>query len=414
MSTIIVEEFVQKYNNEKVYYDPSFQRRVVWDNNDLSKFVRSLTKGSAKLTTIIVVNVRDCLDFAVKNGDQESIVYYRDIHNRGFVYVSLDGQNRSRMLTEFINSSEQKKISGKFVDLLKDEVTIVNKKFSDFPRELKLGILKSQITVVEAGSLSRADLSENFDGLNSGVPLNEQEKRNAKPSSIAPTIRELSKKYRNALYRVTKERDRPRMADDKLLAHMLMALIPNNTKNKGLWNLSEPETDDFYNLGLDFVEIDEHGCPYTSAAIDRTVSIVEQWSHIIIDQTHYTGSKVVSKKMSWAVLLVCEWLYDSGMTIQPDKRNDFFKKLKRLDDELISDSDNQYLIDRQKAMKIGLDPDSVSKSSYYSFWTSCPHIAITRNNRKDALINKINTSSNKKSLNICKLRSKRELEVAAK
>ena len=57
MSNITVRNFVKKYASDKVYYDPSFQRRVVWGSKTLSRYIRSLTTGTAKLTTIVVVNM---------------------------------------------------------------------------------------------------------------------------------------------------------------------------------------------------------------------------------------------------------------------------------------------------------------------------------------------------------------------
>ena len=136
MSNITVRNFVKKYASDKVYYDPSFQRRVVWGSKTLSRYIRSLTNGTAKLTTIVVVNIRDCLDWARETGDQYSISYYEPLVQQGYIYISLDGQNRSKKIIDFVNNKIA--VSGSFYDVgdPANEVAVRNMFFKDLPLDL--------------------------------------------------------------------------------------------------------------------------------------------------------------------------------------------------------------------------------------------------------------------------------------
>jgi hypothetical protein len=392
MSNITVQNFVKKYASDKVYYDPSFQRRVVWDSKTLSRYIRSLTNGTAKLTTIVVVNIRDCLDWAREIGDQYSISYYEPLVQKGYIYISLDGQNRSKKIIQFINSEIA--VSGNFYDVgdPANEVTIINEFFKDLPPALQLSIRNSMLTVEETGRLSRTQLSETFYSLNNGVPLNAQEKRNSVICPISEKVRELSERHEKGLARVVKENLIPRMADDELVAHMSMVLIENKPAKNTSWGLSEAETDMFYNMGVDS-DIDDSDYPYHG--MNRVEEILHQWDLVIQAQAVYPASKLVSAKMSWATLYACTWAHDNGYTINPDRRKEFFSALKKLDDELATQSENSYATERTRYMKKGLDPDEVKKKDYYFNWTGLPHQPATRQKRNNKIIKEISSSTRK-------------------
>jgi hypothetical protein len=392
MSTITVKDFVKKYASDKVYYDPSFQRRVVWGPNTLSRYIRSLTNGTAKLTTIVVVNIRDCLDRAREIGDQYSISYYESLANQGYIYISLDGQNRSKKIIDFINNDIA--VSGNFYDVgdPPSEVAIINHFFKDLSPELQLSINNSMLSVEETGTLSRTELSETFYSLNNGVPLNAQEKRNSVICPISEKVRQLSARHAKGLARVVKEGLIPRMADDELVAHMSMVLLENKPPKNTSWGLSESETDMFYNMGIDS-DIDDNDYPYHG--MDRVEEILHQWDLAIQAQGVYPASKLVSAKMSWATLYACAWAHDNGYTVNPDKRKEFFKALKELDDRLATQSENLYATERTRYMRKGLDPDEVRKSSYYFNWTGLPHQISARQKRIGELVKEISSSTRK-------------------
>ncbi len=392
MSNITVRNFVKKYSSDKVYYDPSFQRRVVWGSKTLSRYIRSLTNSTAKLTTIVVVNIRDCLDWARETGDQHSISYYEPLVQQGYIYISLDGQNRSKKTIDFVNNKIA--VSGNFYDVgdPANEVAVTNMFFKELPLDLQLSIHNSMLTVEETGTLSRTQLSETFYSLNSGVPLNAQEKRNSIICPISEKVRQLSSKHAKGLARVVKGDLVPRMADDELVAHMSMVLIENKPAKNTSWDLSESETNMFYEMGIDS-DIDDDDYPYHD--MDRVEEILHQWDLIIQAQGVYPASKLVSAKMSWATLYACAWAHDNGYTINPDRRKEFFSALKKLDDELATQSENSYATERTRYMKKRLDPDEVKKSNYYFSWTALHHRSAGRQKRINEIVKEISSSTRK-------------------
>ena len=103
MRYIKLKLFVKHFNNDRVYYDPKFQRRKVWQSYNKNKFLESLTLDRL-VNPIAVVEVDSCLKFSEELRDQNSIEYFGQLRNEGYKYVSIDGQNRTKFLIEFMNN----------------------------------------------------------------------------------------------------------------------------------------------------------------------------------------------------------------------------------------------------------------------------------------------------------------------
>ena len=382
---IIVSEFIEDFDESEVYYDESFQRRVVWSNETLSKFIRSITKGWASLTTIVEADVDKCLKHCRKVGDAASINYFKDTRKKGYRYISLDGQNRSKKVVSFINNEIA--ITGDFIDADGEIIAVKNKFFKDLPVRLRDRIMGSYLNVEIAPPSVKDDLSEQFQALNSGDPLNEQETRNSFLTPIAEWVRQTSKNFGEALARVVKEDDLYRMKDDELIAKMTMVLIKNNPKNNGNWGLSHKEIDAFYRAGLTYASLEDEGGPYGLKALERAENILDLWSYCMLQQKHYPRSKLVSAKMFWATLYACEWVYDNSYDISDYKP--FFEELKRIDDKLITNSQSEFAQRRIDHLKNGLDPDDISSNSYYFTWVRLPHQAPNRLSRIAMLVDQL-------------------------
>jgi len=379
---ILVSEFIEDFDESEVYYDESFQRDVVWSNETLSKFTRSITKGWASLTTIVVADVDKCLKHAKKIGDTASINYFKKIKKSGYRYISIDGQNRSKKVVSFINNEVT--VTGDFVDADGVTVSVNNSFFKDLPQRLRDRIMGSYLNVEFAPPSAKDDLSEQFQALNSGDPLNEQETRNSFLTPIASWIREISKGNQAAFARVIKHDDLCRKKDDELIAKMIMVLIKNNPKNKGNWGLSHKEIDTFYRAGLTYVTVQDEGNPYGQKELQRVKDILDLWSYCILGQKHYPPSKLVSAKMYWAALYACEWAYDNSYDI--NNYEQFFEELKGIDDLLITDSQSEFARQRIEALKRGLDPDEISSNSFYFTWVRLPHQVTSRLHRLNTLV----------------------------
>jgi hypothetical protein len=369
-----IKKFTEKYDNRSVYYDPAFQRRVVWSNHDISKYLVSLTRGWA-LTTIVVANVKECLKHCTKLGDESSMEYFQNILDQGYSYISLDGQNRTKSIINVLGNEVS--ISGNFRDADEKVVKIENKFFDNLPQRLKDAINHSRVIVKVADPCPVEHLSELFRALNDGQPLNAQETRNSFISPIATWVRKISEKNTEALVRITKGVDITRMIDDENVAKMAMVLMDE-------WDLRSGEIDRFYELGLTYSSLADPKSPYAAKDICRAESILGLWRHAIVKQKVYSAkSKLVAAKMAWAALYACEWAHDHGYYIKDYEQ--FFSELKKIDDDLSHTSNIAYVNERTRYLDAGVNPDDVSSEKYYFKWQHLPHRPHARRSRKKEL-----------------------------
>jgi hypothetical protein len=393
MSLVSLKEFREDHDFTEVYYAEEHQRREVWNNQLLALFMVSVCRGWSQLTTIVVADVKKCLKFSRKNGDRVSTKYFQRILNKGYRYISLDGQNRSKKIVEFLN--DKFPISGTFLDADDVSQTVTNKLFKDFPERLRDRILDGGFLNVEvAPPCGKDTLSDIFLALNSGEPLNAHEKRNSLKTPISDWVRKTRKTLDDALMRVVSRKDAIRMLDDELVAKMAMVLMRNNPANNKTnhWGLSSDEIDRFYSMGLGYHSISDEGCPYSLNDVQRVEEILDMWRHTICNQAYYPPSKTIAAKMCWAVLYVCEWAYDNNYDIDCSSYSLFFSKLKELDDSLISQSDTAYANEKTRYIANNLDPDEVSKQQYYFTWINLPHQIPARSKRTKNLTDCVKTN----------------------
>jgi len=377
-------ELLSDYDESEVYYDESFQRRVVWDNATLNKFIESMTKGWA-ISPIVVADVKKCLKHSKKSGDKVSIDYFAKILSGGHQYNSIDGQNRTKKMDAFWKNKIP--ISGTFVDADGKPVPITNTYFKNLPPRLQDRILDCSLNLEVAPAILRSELSDYFQNLNSGYHLNSQEKRNAKSSPIAEWVRKTSKDLNDGLLRAIPPLATERMLDDELVAKMAMTLIQNDGPNEnGSWDHDRTDIDRFYDLGVSYSTLADPGCPYSVDKVDKAVEVLRMWNSSMINQDYYPPSKRIAAKQAWAILYACKWICDNHYYIEPNSFALFFRKIKELDDKLATDSEIKYAADRQAAFEAKRDPDEISKAAYYFAWLSLPHQANYRNKRIQALV----------------------------
>lgn len=377
------------YGDSKVFYDPAFQRRVVWERDNVNKYFESLTKDWA-LQSIVQADVEACLEFSVELGNDISESYFRDILSQGYKFISLDGQNRTKSIINVLSNNHT--LSGIYKDADGELVNVQNVFFKDLPPRLKDHLNSGcSLTVHHVTEATKDDLSLIFRALNDGMPLNNQELRQANKTPIADWVRQMSARYSTAMARITREDHISRMADDENIAKLALCLVTD--KN---WELSSRKIDEWYTQGLTFNTLEDAGCPYDIKQIKRVEKILKMFSAVINNQTEYPKSKLVPKRLWYAVAYACEWMYDNNCQIA--SHADFFATLKKIDTRLAADSELQYSLARHKKLQDGDDPEQISPDHYYFRWQNLPHMSTYRKARKNALFNEI--VKNKSSMKI--------------
>ena len=394
MSKIKLSTYRARFNRQLLKVDRSFNRRIVWTSSEANRYFSSLLRNRVP-SPHVMANIQDCISFSKENGDITSEEYYRQWHNKGFKYISLDGQNRGENILRLLD--DEIAISGVFVDADGKEVTVENKFFSKLPVRLQDGFKDSCVTIEIYTDVLKPELTTIFKDIQAGCPLNAQETRNATLSPIAPWVRNQREKNLDFLKRITVPDHIKRMADDENIAKIAMVLSRDKE-----WGLSRKDIDSWYERGEDYNTLEDPNCPYGAAEIKRIEDILEIFGSVINNQSTYIPSKTIPKKAWWAALYACEWVYDNNCVIHSNE--DFFNKLKEIDDKLTTDSNLKYAQDRAKLVSAGMDPDEVSQQNFYFRWQNLPHQAPARRNRKVALTKEI--VKNKKEMKIRQQASK--------
>jgi len=385
MSKINLKEYARLFDRRRLKVDRSFNRRSVWDSKDANLYFQSLTRNRVP-SPHVMADIEACLDFSEERADQASVEYYREWSSLGFKNLSLDGQNRGEKILALLNNEIA--ISGNFIDADGIEVEVENTFFKDLPRRLQDHFRTGcQIDIEIYKDVLSDELTDIFRNIQAGQPLNAQEKRNSTLSPIAPWVRDMRVLHEDVLARITKSDQITRMIDDENMAKMAMVLLGGNKK----WGLSMSDIDSWYALGQGYSTLDDPSCPYPRKEMDRIEGILEMFGTVINNQSVYPASKIVPKKMWWAALYACEWVYDNDYLIHSKK--DFFKKLKEIDDRLANDSEIEYSQECSKCLEKGIDPDEISKQDYYFRYQNLPHQFQPRKRRKKALVAEIKNNA---------------------
>jgi len=177
----------------KTFLDGSFQRYggidrgSGWDKKQCSEFVGNLITGGAVGSRVMTAKVEDCLRWAKEQKSQEDIEYFQGVLDQGFEEISIDGNNTASSISGFVE--------GKLPALIPDSVTgaRIKKYFKDLDEEEQDSVLHyKQLTKIILRRISKDAMCDIFRNVNRAIPLNHQEWRQANPTDLAATIREIA------------------------------------------------------------------------------------------------------------------------------------------------------------------------------------------------------------------------------
>lgn len=187
----------QKYR--KFVAPEQFQRPEAWKAKDRIAFFISLLMNRVE-GTYVLVDIQQCMCKLEKmlSPNMETCNLFKSLQSEGFDYIVLDGNNRfcfvSSLLSdeysippgeyEFISDSDNCNVSTFTVKRGTD-------KFSDLPKRVQKCIIERQCVISEYTQICLQGMSDVFANVNSGVPLNGQELRNAYCTEWADYVRKV-------------------------------------------------------------------------------------------------------------------------------------------------------------------------------------------------------------------------------
>ena len=164
-----------------------FQRPEAWTSKHRKNFFKSVLMNRAE-GSYVLVDASKCLDRLEMAGecDSDSYKFFKKFLSLGYKYVILDGNNRMCFIKSLLEDTYTIP-EGKY-EYISDELNgtishfIVRRgkqKFSDLPERVREILKSRQAAISLYTQITLEGMSEVFQNVNSGVPLNGQELRNA-------------------------------------------------------------------------------------------------------------------------------------------------------------------------------------------------------------------------------------------
>jgi hypothetical protein len=269
---------------KETYVDMAFQRRACWDVETEREFLRSFSRGKC-FNPVIVADVDKCTDYCREV--EEPYQKFMVIKDRGFRFVSLDGQNRLNTLAKFFNNEVS--LTGAFQDINGKQVRITNTFYKDMPLELQQMFKARRLMVLFEENSSYDEFYSTFTSVNGGLPLNRMELRNAKNTPVAEYVRKLAKLYEAAIVDTVKGLKTHRMEDYELLLK-LMCLVHEKQATQPF---NHDNMDAFYENGVGKMDF---SLVYGDGFDEQIIALFDFISNVIAG-----ACREVKKEELWAI-----------------------------------------------------------------------------------------------------------------
>lgn len=231
------------FNNYKGAYAPEqFQRPESWSASERAKYFVSVLLNRLEGSFVFVD-----LELALNRLEQidpndRAYTYFKGMLNQMIEKIVLEGHNRLKFFETLLND-EYTIPKGVYYYVSDPHTTSLsqfvvgkhNNVFSKLDPHIKKVILNRKVVVSEYTQIDYSGLSQVFINVNSGVPLNAQELRNAMDTPWAEYIRMLRSQIAPLLMKIfptTKKTNyKKRLVGDELIAEIIDMVI-NNYKDE--------------------------------------------------------------------------------------------------------------------------------------------------------------------------------------
>lgn len=374
---------------KKVKVLRTFQRKICWTDSQCKQFVASILKGRAT-TPITLVDLKEVVEYCEDNQLKEDSKFFKSLLDQKYKYVSIDGQNRTQAIWDFIENRFS--ITGDFKDKDGERHSITNKFYKDLPDRLQDAFNDQNIllTLIEALE-DRHEMHYAFIDHNSGSALNAQELRNALLTPMAKWIRDLSENQTiSKIWEASqnlKEEDIKASSDAALTAKFYMVLsrerdsVNTTISNRGL---SDASIDEFYKIGVENNNPVNVCSGYKQTEKQRVERILKKVSNILVCAK--VGKSTLSDRALWAVVLATAWINDSqNYYFQSGKLVNFYKIVTETDRHLVDQAEIQHGKDIDHWYKSGKAGTKPSNSKYYKYKASNVKSSTARKDRFNQL-----------------------------
>ena len=287
------------------------QRNFVWGKASIDGYRESLIKKRA-VGSFVIADVSTCLDKAKQLNNQSDIKFFEGFLDRGYEFISIDGNNR----TQFIVSEY-----GKYIQ-----------DYRSASNEIR-SILNHRVKIDKILYATKRELHETAIDINAQTSWNKQETRNAILGPVSDYIRELSEKMEPVSLRI-KEINVNRLGDDEMLATFLYYTQTSS------FNIAPGKLTTMYknNVELENLRLFE--------------KVLSNWGKVI----EFISNVKPSKKPNVNKSLACNlfyFLWDIS-----------FKHNYKLKDDMIGKFSQRYIDLENERLRVSMDFESGTNSWY--------------------------------------------------
>ena len=228
------------YNNYKGSYAPEeFQRPESWSNKERKAYFLSVLMNRIE-GTFVFVDVEIAAD-RVSSIDPTDIsfTYFNNLLKQMIEKIILEGNNRLKFFESLLND-EYTIPSGSYYYLPDPHSTSLsqfvvgkhNNVFSKLPKLVQKAIKSRKVIVSEYTQIDYKGLSDVFVNVNSGVPLNAQELRNALHTPWAAYVRQMRKELAPLLIKIFGNNYKKRLISDEWIVETVDMVLNNYCKDE--------------------------------------------------------------------------------------------------------------------------------------------------------------------------------------
>ena len=173
-----VKDVADLQRKGKIYLDEAFQSNARWGTISKQAYWQSVIEGRATsaITIARITDLRGAVEdeYGKQHEDYEILT---ELLAKGFEYITIDGNNRTRCLLAFLESEFPLKEVSYDTGDVGFRATKNNKYYRELSSELKDYVDNIEINLHVVKQCDREGLSKLFTSINEGMTLNDQEKR---------------------------------------------------------------------------------------------------------------------------------------------------------------------------------------------------------------------------------------------
>ena len=222
-----VQEILFEREMNHIFLDESFQvgtlDRSRWGVKEQIAYWKSVIFGKAN-TALHWIDIKACYEYWDELGtDNESRQYFKDLLDKKYEYISLDGNNRTITLFD-VDAGKLKFPKGPYALEKVPNIRVakqLNIHDKDFSKPLRDAFYEREIIIMYYTNISLIECGDVVRNINAGMPWNAHQMRQSRPSKLAEFIREVRKELVKSFEKSFSEKDLVVLKVDEFLAKLL-------------------------------------------------------------------------------------------------------------------------------------------------------------------------------------------------